>query len=123
MCCAVYETPIRVALATAPQNGLCFAFDIRHYTATLAMFYICGFAAGGFHGGLGAAPPVKKTFAFFVFFAADKTCRGSELGLRDAKLWSGTAERSETAEGRENPNHRSFNYPQTLSTKTSKSQN
>ena len=55
----VYETPICVALATAPQNGVCFAFDIHHYTATFAMFCICGFAAGGgWFGGLGARPQI-----------------------------------------------------------------
>ena len=51
---------------------------------------------GDFMGVWGLRPQLKN-FAFFVFFAADKTCRGSELGLRDAKLWSGS----------ENPNHRS----------------
>ena len=30
------------------------------------------------------------------------------MGLSNAEQWSGTAERSETAEGRENHNHRSF---------------
>ena len=55
----VYETPICVALATAPQNGLCFAFDIRHFTATLTMIYICGFAAGGGYEGVwGICPQI-----------------------------------------------------------------
>ena len=48
--------------------------------------------------GSGGLPPVKNNVSE----------AGCATGLWDAKQWSGTAERSETAEGRENHNHRSF---------------
>ena len=57
-------------------------------------------------GGLGAEPPVKKISAPLCL-CVRQICRGTVLWLSDAEQWSGTAERSETAEGRENPNHRS----------------
>ena len=100
-------TPICGALATAPQNVVCFAFDIRHCTATFTMFYICGFAAGEVIRGLGRSPSFKKLCVSVPL--CEKICCGTVTRLVEAKQWSGTAERSETAEGRENPNHRSLN--------------
>ena len=69
-------------------------------TAAVTMGFICGFAAGSDvrYSGVWGEPPVKNNVSE----------AGSATGLWDAKQWSGTAERSETAEGRENHNHRSF---------------
>ena len=68
----VYETPIRGALATAPQNMLCFVHSIRPSRPCLPCLVSAASPQGGWFGGLGAQPPVKNPLRLCVS-ARDKS--------------------------------------------------